>query len=160
MDTTPTEIDDFGQPETVGPLNPGLNGHEGPLDEAGARKLLERASGMSGMWTLAVVLVIAATSLYLLERLEPVLRPLFIAHPPWRSFLPLYRLAEDGPADRSVPSTGLHHRLRPGGWSTTTLFGSTKTSRTTRNAKPNWRTVFESCPSRIRLGSSGQRATT
>ena len=90
MDTTPTEIDDLGQPETVGPLNPGLNGHEGPLDEAGARKLLERASGMSGMWTLAVVLVIAATSLYLLERLEPVLRPLLIAILLCYLFLPLY----------------------------------------------------------------------
>ena len=43
-----------------------------------------------GLRTLAFVLIIAATSLYLLERLEPVLRPLLIAVLLTYLFLPVY----------------------------------------------------------------------
>ncbi|MGZ3383804.1 MAG: hypothetical protein ACXWNF_02540 [Isosphaeraceae bacterium] len=46
---------------------------------ASAGPILRRASSPVGLRTLAFVLFIAATSLYLLERLEPVLRPLLIA---------------------------------------------------------------------------------
>ncbi len=46
---------------------------------ASAGPILRRASSLVGLRTLAFVLLIAATSLYLLERLEPVLRPLLIA---------------------------------------------------------------------------------
>jgi AI-2 transport protein TqsA len=46
---------------------------------ASARPILRRASSLVGLRTLTFVLLIAATSLYLLERLEPVLRPLLIA---------------------------------------------------------------------------------
>ena len=45
---------------------------------ASARPILRRASSLVGLRTLTFVLLIAATSL-LLERLEPVLRPLLIA---------------------------------------------------------------------------------
>jgi predicted PurR-regulated permease PerM len=57
--------------------------------DAGAA-LLQRAPSLSGVRTLALVLVIIATSLYLLERLEPVLRPLLIAGLLCYLFLPLY----------------------------------------------------------------------
>ena len=46
---------------------------------ASAGPILRRASSLVGLRTLAFMLLIAATSLYLLERLEPVLRPLLIA---------------------------------------------------------------------------------
>jgi len=46
---------------------------------ASAGPILRRASSLVGLRTLAFVLLIAATSLYLLERLELVLRPLLIA---------------------------------------------------------------------------------
>jgi predicted PurR-regulated permease PerM len=55
-----------------------------------AAELLERASGMSGLPNLAFILIVVATSLYLLERLEPVLRPLLIAVLLCYLFLPLY----------------------------------------------------------------------
>ncbi|WP_337173723.1 AI-2E family transporter [Paludisphaera sp.] len=55
-----------------------------------AADLLERAADMGGLNTLALVLVVVATSLYLLERLEPVLRPLLIAVLLCYLFLPLY----------------------------------------------------------------------
>ena len=55
-----------------------------------ARPLLHRAQSLVGLRTLAFVLVIVATSLYLLERLEPVLRPLLIAVLLCYLFLPVY----------------------------------------------------------------------
>jgi AI-2 transport protein TqsA len=55
-----------------------------------AGPLLRRASSLVGLRTLAFVLVIAATGLYLLERLEPVLRPLLIAILLSYLFLPAY----------------------------------------------------------------------
>lgn len=55
-----------------------------------ARPLLHRAGSLVGLRTLAFVLVIVATSLYLLERLEPVLRPLLIAVLLSYLFLPAY----------------------------------------------------------------------
>ena len=55
-----------------------------------AGPILRRASSLVGLRTLAFVLVIAATSLYLLERLEPVLRPLLIAILLSYLFLPAY----------------------------------------------------------------------
>ena len=55
-----------------------------------ARPLLNRAQSLVGMRTLAFGLVIVATSLYLLERLEPVLRPLLIAILLSYLFLPAY----------------------------------------------------------------------
>jgi AI-2 transport protein TqsA len=55
-----------------------------------AGPILRRASSLAGLRTLAFVLVIAATSLYLLERLEPVLRPLLIAILLSYLFLPAY----------------------------------------------------------------------
>ncbi|APW63598.1 AI-2E family transporter [Paludisphaera borealis] len=60
-----------------------------PGETAGAA-LLQRAPSLSGVRMLAFVLVIIATSLYLLERLEPVLRPLLIAVLLCYLFLPLY----------------------------------------------------------------------
>ena len=57
---------------------------------ASARPLLHRAQTLVGLRTLAFVLVIVATSLYLLERLEPVLRPLLIAVLLSYLFLPMY----------------------------------------------------------------------
>ena len=61
-----------------------------PPEAPSAADLLERASEMNGLPTLACILVIVATSLYLLERLEPVLRPLLIAVLLCYLFLPLY----------------------------------------------------------------------
>ncbi len=90
MDTSPIEVNDHGTSETAEPLNPGPNCDVGPVEAAGAAGLLERASSLGGLGTLAVVLIIAATSLYLLERLEPVLRPLLIAVLLCYLFLPLY----------------------------------------------------------------------
>lgn len=52
--------------------------------------LLQRAPSLAGLRTLAMVLVIVATTLYLLERLEPVLRPLLIAVLLCYLFLPVY----------------------------------------------------------------------
>ena len=52
--------------------------------------LLERAQGMGGVRSLAYILIVVATSLYLLERLEPVLRPLLIAGLLCYLFLPSY----------------------------------------------------------------------
>ncbi|MDR3622144.1 MAG: AI-2E family transporter [Paludisphaera borealis] len=60
-----------------------------PGETAGAA-LLQRAPSLTGVRTLAFVLVIIATSLYLLERLEPILRPLLIAVLLCYLFLPLY----------------------------------------------------------------------
>jgi predicted PurR-regulated permease PerM len=57
---------------------------------ASAGPILRRASGLVGLRTLAFILLIAATSLYLLERLEPVLRPLLIAILLSYLFLPVY----------------------------------------------------------------------
>lgn len=57
---------------------------------ASAGPILRRASSLVGLRTLAFVLLIAATSLYLLERLEPVLRPLLIAILLSYLFLPAY----------------------------------------------------------------------
>jgi len=57
-----------------------------------AGALLEKASGgMGGVRSLAYVLIVVATSLYLLERLEPVLRPLLIAVLLCYLFLPSYK---------------------------------------------------------------------
>ncbi|MDG3003511.1 AI-2E family transporter [Paludisphaera mucosa] len=61
-----------------------------PEDATTAAGLLERASEMSGVRSLAFILIIVATSLYLLERLEPVLRPLLIAVLLCYLFLPFY----------------------------------------------------------------------
>jgi AI-2 transport protein TqsA len=52
--------------------------------------ILSRAPSSSGMRDLAFGLIIVATSLYLLERLEPVLRPLLIAVLLCYLFIPLY----------------------------------------------------------------------
>jgi predicted PurR-regulated permease PerM len=52
--------------------------------------ILRRASSLGGLRSLAIVLVIVATGLYLLERLEPVLRPLLIAGLLCYLFLPAY----------------------------------------------------------------------
>jgi predicted PurR-regulated permease PerM len=65
-------------------------------DPGGAAKapapgqLLRRAQSLGGLRTLAFVLIILATGLYLLERLEPVLRPLLIAILLCYLFLPAY----------------------------------------------------------------------
>jgi predicted PurR-regulated permease PerM len=55
-----------------------------------ASELLRRAPSTGGIRLLAYVLIIIATGLYLLERLEPVLRPLLIAVLLCYLFLPLY----------------------------------------------------------------------
>ncbi|MFO0891561.1 MAG: AI-2E family transporter [Isosphaeraceae bacterium] len=59
-------------------------------DDPTAGQLLRRAGGMGGLRTLALVLITVATGLYLLERLEPVLRPLLIAALLCYLLLPLY----------------------------------------------------------------------
>jgi predicted PurR-regulated permease PerM len=55
-----------------------------------AGQLLRRAGNLGGLRTLALVLITAATGLYLLERLEPVLRPLLIAALLCYLLLPVY----------------------------------------------------------------------
>ncbi|QEH37762.1 AI-2 transport protein TqsA [Aquisphaera giovannonii] len=74
------------------------DGPEAPDPEASAASaaqmatepLLRRARDLGSLRSLAAVLVILATSLYLLERLEPVLRPLLIALLLCYLFLPAY----------------------------------------------------------------------
>ncbi|WP_165230077.1 AI-2E family transporter [Aquisphaera insulae] len=61
----------------------------GPAGKA-AGPLLQRARDLGSLRSLAAVLVIVATSLYLLERLEPILRPLLIAILLCYLFLPAY----------------------------------------------------------------------
>lgn len=73
----PSEIVDQGPPKSE-------------RDENGPAGFLERASETSGLWTLAAALIITATSLYLLDRLQPVLRPLLVAILFCYLFLPLY----------------------------------------------------------------------
>ncbi|WP_165250017.1 AI-2E family transporter [Paludisphaera soli] len=58
------------------------------LEAAGS--ILEKASELGGSRSLAFTLISVATSLYLLERLEPVLRPLLIAVLLCYLFLPFY----------------------------------------------------------------------
>ncbi|MGC8643546.1 MAG: AI-2E family transporter [Isosphaeraceae bacterium] len=81
------------------PITPGTTGvaglpPSGPTGSAGngptAAPLLRRAGSFAGLRALALALVVVATSLYLLERLEPVLRPLLIAVLLCYLFLPLY----------------------------------------------------------------------
>jgi predicted PurR-regulated permease PerM len=60
------------------------------LADAAGPSILQRAPSFVGVRNLAYVLVIVATSLYLLEQLEPVLRPLLIAVLLCYLFLPLY----------------------------------------------------------------------
>jgi len=60
------------------------------LADAAGAAILQRAPSFVGVRTLAYVLVIITTSLYLLEQLEPVLRPLLIGVLLCYLFLPLY----------------------------------------------------------------------
>ncbi len=73
MDPTDPKIPDDGASDLT------LFGVDPEPDDPSAGKLLRRAQSLGGLRTLALVLVTVATSLYLLERLEPVLRPLLIA---------------------------------------------------------------------------------
>lgn len=59
-------------------------------DDPTAKHLFRRPQTVSGLRTLALVLIALATGLYLLERLEPVLRPLLIAILLCYLFLPVY----------------------------------------------------------------------
>lgn len=79
-------------PEIVGQGPPRLEGegHDDGAAPSGSGGFLERASETSGLWTLAAALIITATSLYLLDRLQPVLRPLLVAVLLCYLFLPLY----------------------------------------------------------------------
>jgi len=81
MEEVPPEIVDQGPPKLEG------DGDGAPTGPGG---FLERASETSGLWTLAAALIITATSLYLLDRLQPVLRPLLVAILLCYLFLPLY----------------------------------------------------------------------
>ena len=81
MENDETAADDLGSILDAGPAR--------SAEDAGA-VLLQRAPSFAGVRTLAYVLVIIATSLYLLEQLEPVLRPLLIAVLLCYLFLPLY----------------------------------------------------------------------
>ncbi|AMV39150.1 AI-2E family transporter [Planctomyces sp. SH-PL62] len=81
-ESTPPTIEPPGTPP---PVDEGL-----PPDLEAAGSILGRASELGGSRTLAFVLIIVATSLYLLERLEPVLRPLLIAILLCYLFLPFY----------------------------------------------------------------------
>jgi predicted PurR-regulated permease PerM len=81
----------------VDPKDTNEGDHSAPADRLGAGtrsapagQLLRRAPSFVGLRTLAIVLVIIATGLYLLERLEPVLRPLLIAILLCYLFLPAY----------------------------------------------------------------------
>lgn len=76
-------------PEIVDQEPPRLEG-DGDAAPTGPGGFLERASETNGLWTLAAALVITATSLYLLDRLQPVLRPLLVAVLICYLFLPLY----------------------------------------------------------------------
>lgn len=73
--------DDLGSILDAGPSKP---------TEAAGAVLLQRAPSFNGVRTLAYILIVIATSLYLLEQLEPVLRPLLIAVLLCYLFLPLY----------------------------------------------------------------------
>jgi predicted PurR-regulated permease PerM len=81
----PTDLGIAGGGSSPPPEQPGGE-VKGPV----AKPLLRRAQSLIGLRTLAFVLVIVATTLYLLERLEPVLRPLLIAVLLCYLFLPLY----------------------------------------------------------------------
>jgi len=85
VEATPEET-----PESTTRVDAAAEPPPGSAAAPSAAELLERASEMNGLPTLAFILVIVATSLYLLERLEPVLRPLLIAVLLCYLFLPLY----------------------------------------------------------------------
>jgi predicted PurR-regulated permease PerM len=83
--------------ETIDPKTPDeedfsqtLFGVDPIQDDPSASKLLRKAQSVGGLRTLALVLVTVATTLFLLERLEPVLRPLLIAVLLCYLFLPAY----------------------------------------------------------------------
>jgi AI-2 transport protein TqsA len=85
---------DSGADDLGSTLNAGLSDLASSLGsksgDAPGAVILQRAPSLSGVRMLAFVLVIIATSLYLLEQLEPVLRPLLIAALLCYLFLPLY----------------------------------------------------------------------
>ena len=88
--TLPLDAIDPGLPAD-GVTPPPPSAMDADLVAGSARPLLNRAQSLVGLRTLAFVLVIVATSLYLLERLEPVLRPLLIAVLLSYLFLPVYK---------------------------------------------------------------------
>jgi predicted PurR-regulated permease PerM len=71
--------------DALDPKDPDGSPHGGLAGDGVGQKLappghlLRRAQSLGGLRTLAFVLIILATGLFLLERLEPVLRPLLIA---------------------------------------------------------------------------------
>jgi predicted PurR-regulated permease PerM len=83
----PEELDDESAYQTLFGVDPNPDTLR---DDPSASQLLRRAGSASGLRTLTLVLIAVATSLYLLERLEPVLRPLLIAALLCYLLLPLY----------------------------------------------------------------------
>ncbi len=75
--------EDGGRPQPGEPIGP-------QKDVDAPAPILRRAASQVSLRNLTFVLLIAATSLYLLERLEPVLRPLLIAVLLSYLFLPVY----------------------------------------------------------------------
>jgi predicted PurR-regulated permease PerM len=84
VDATDPSVPDEGD------LSQTLFGVDLDPDGPAGKALFGRPQSVSGLRTLALVLVILATGLYLLERLEPVLRPLLIAILLCYLFLPVY----------------------------------------------------------------------
>ena len=118
---------------------------------------------VSGLRTLALVLITVATGLYLLERLEPVLRPLLIAILLCYLFLPVYsRLRRYMRPDLLVPDHRRRHHAGPPGPGqdglprrgpdrSPTCLATMETERGARGSR------CASCRSRSCPGSSGPR---
>jgi AI-2 transport protein TqsA len=84
LDATDSNVPDEGD------VHDTLFGVAEDIGDPSADRLLRRAQSLSGLRTLTLVLVTLATGLYLLERLEPVLRPLLIAILLCYLFRPVY----------------------------------------------------------------------
>jgi AI-2 transport protein TqsA len=84
LDATDSNVFDEGD------VHHTLFGVADDLGDPSADRLLRRAQSLGGLRTLTLVLLTLATGLYLLERLEPVLRPLLIAILLCYLFRPVY----------------------------------------------------------------------
>jgi AI-2 transport protein TqsA len=84
LDATDPKVPDEGD------VHHTLFGVAEEIEDPSADRLLRRAQSLGGLRTLTLVLLTLATGLYLLERLEPVLRPLLIAILLCYLFLPVY----------------------------------------------------------------------
>ena len=84
MDASDPNVSDEGD------VHHTLFGVADDIGDPSADRLLRHAQSLGGLRTLTLVLLTLATGLYLLERLEPVLRPLLIAILLCYLFRPVY----------------------------------------------------------------------